>query len=85
MKKKKLQDELAEVSKGVEASLQAELKQVRRLVNDHNPNNDVAACNKLDEFLQKLQDHLAEGSLTPEESSQLSIFAESLKAEFGCN
>ena len=70
--------------KGVEKSLNAALKQVRRLINDGNPNNDGAACNKLDDFLLKVQEQLADGSLAPDQANQLSTFAHALKIEVGC-
>ena len=69
---------------GVEASLQSTLGQIDRLINDSNPDNDSAVCDKLAEFLVKVGEREADGSLTTEQSSSLRVFAEAMQATFGC-
>jgi hypothetical protein len=73
-----------ELGNGVEQSLLAELRQIERLLTDGNPDNDAAICDKLDEFLAKVEQRLTDGDISSANASLLTEFALALKALFGC-
>lgn len=79
-------DEIAglNLDKGVTSSLQAPLHQAERLLTDGNPDDDVAVCNKLDSFLDHVQDRLVDGNLTKAQADSLTEFAEAIQASLGC-
>lgn len=69
---------------GVTRSLQGSLSQAERLLDDGNPNNDGAVCNKIGSFLDQVQDQLADGNLTPSQEASLTAFGEAIKASLAC-
>ena len=69
---------------GVENSLVGPINQADRLLNDNNPSNDGAVCNKLDEFLVHVADNLAEGGITQAQADLLINFAHAIQTELGC-
>ena len=69
---------------GVENSLVGPVNQADRLLNDNNPSNDGAVCNKLDEFLVHVADNLAEGGITQAQADLLINFAHAIQTELGC-
>ena len=67
----------------VTKSLAAPLGNVADLLNDANPNNDVAACGKLGAFVNKV--NAREGNtLTSQEAALLRGLAEDIKTSIGC-
>jgi hypothetical protein len=68
----------------VENSLTAPLHQSTNLLNDDNPNNDVAVCNKLDAFINEVNAKEGSGQLTPTQANDLRQAANDIKAEIGC-
>ena len=81
-----LDDEIAALGlpNGVTRSLQGPLNQAQRLLNDANPDNDGAACDKVDSFLGHVQDHLTDGNITASQAAPLTAFAEAIKVFLGC-
>ena len=69
---------------GVTNSLQGPLNQATRLLEDSNPNNDGAVCDKLDSFLEHVQDRLDDGSLTAQQAADLTAFATAIQSAIGC-
>ena len=69
---------------GVENSLTGPLGQANALLNDNNPSNDGAVCNKLDAFLNMVQQKLAQGHITQAQADLLSDFAQAIKVELNC-
>jgi len=69
--------------KGIENSLAAPLGNIPDLINDVNTNNDTAACNKLDAFINEV--NAKEGpQLTTVEADTLRSLANDIKAGIGC-
>ena len=81
-----LDDEIAALGlpNGVTRSLRGPMNQAERLLNNGNPRNDGAVCNKLDSFLNHVQDQLADGNLTAAQAASLTAFGEAIKASLGC-
>jgi len=68
----------------VKKSLLAPLKQVQKILNDGNPDNDSAACGKLDDFIATVNAKLSSGKLTPGQASDLISDANEIKQAIGC-
>ena len=66
---------------GVANNLIAPLHQASALLNDNNPNNDIAACKQLDAFITRVTNSK---QLTPGQVSQLLQAANAIKASLGC-
>jgi hypothetical protein len=64
--------------------LSAPLGQASALLNDNNPNNDIAACGKLGAFINQVNDKAQRGQLTPSEASHLLQAANAIKTALGC-
>lgn len=60
------------------------LKNVDKLFDDGNPDNDGAACDKLASFAGKVAEQEAAGTLTATEAGQLTVFAQASTAANGC-
>ena len=69
---------------GVANSLSAPMDQVSTVLNDSNPNNDTAACGKLDAFISQVNAKAQSGKLTSDEASQLLEAANAIKTSEGC-
>lgn len=69
---------------GVVNSLTAPLKQAAALLNDNNPSNDVAACGKLDAFINQVNAKTQNGQLTLAQATQLLQAANAIKSSLGC-
>jgi len=69
---------------GVERSLTGRLSQAARLLDDTNPDNDDAVCDKLTSFDDAVGDRLADASLTPAQADLLTAYADALAAGLGC-
>lgn len=54
------------------------------LLEDNNPNNDRAACGKLDAFINEVHAKVQNGQLTRAQASQLLQAAIAIKASLGC-
>lgn len=75
--------ENSNLATNVEKSLSGPLKKFLKILDDGNPNNDGAACDKLDEFIANVESKEASGKL---DSNLAEIFidsAESIKADIG--
>jgi len=70
--------------KGVENSLTANLKNIVKLLEDGNPNNDGAVCGKLGGFINKVDAKEKNGQLTTEQAEQLSQQANAIKTSLSC-
>jgi hypothetical protein len=70
--------------KGVANSLTAPLGQASAKLDDKNLKNDVAACNKLDAFINQVNAKGKSGQLTPDQAGQLLEMAYAIKANLGC-
>ena len=68
----------------VQKSLLPPLNKAIDLLNDDNPNNDAAACEKLDAFRLKVSVWQAIGKLTAAQANQLRQSANAIKASLGC-
>lgn len=69
---------------GVANNLSAPLGQASTLLNDNNPSNDIAACGKLNAFIDKVNAKVQNGQLTPAQASQLLQAANAIKVSLGC-
>ena len=69
---------------GVANSLSAPIGQASTLLNDSNPRNDIAACGKLNAFIDKVNARVQNGQVTPAQASQLLQAANAIKASLGC-
>ncbi len=69
---------------GVTSSLTGPLGQASVLLNDNNPNNDIAACGKLNAFISQVNSKLSNGQLTPSQANLLLLAANAIKASLGC-
>lgn len=67
---------------GVANSLSAPLGQASALLNDNNPNNDSAACGKLNAFINQV--NAKTPPLTGAQATQLLQAANAIKASLGC-
>ena len=65
-------------------SLTAPLSQAVNLLQDNNPNNDIAACNQLNGFIQQVNAQTQNNSLTQEQSNQLIQAAQSIRNALNC-
>jgi hypothetical protein len=64
--------------------LSAPLGQASALLNDNNPNNNIAVCGKLGAFINQVNAKAQSGQLTPSQASQLLQAASAIKASLGC-
>jgi hypothetical protein len=69
---------------GVATGLGAQLGQASTLLTDNNPNNDAAACGKLDAFMSQVKAKAKVGQLSPGQADQLLQAANVVKASLGC-
>jgi len=69
---------------GIETSLVASLGNASDLLNDMSTNNDVAACGKLDAFINKVNVQEGINNLSPEDADLLRGLAEDIKTSIGC-
>ena len=69
---------------GVENSLLAPLKQIEKLLNDGNPNNDGAVCDKLTSFVDKVDDKESSGQLSSVDAAELRAAANNVLDALGC-
>lgn len=69
---------------GVENSLKSNLKQIEQLLNDGNPNNDDAVCDKLISFLQKVDEKFQNNEITEAQAIILEAKANVIITELGC-
>jgi hypothetical protein len=75
--------ETSNLPNNVENSLLAPLKKVFKILNDGNPNNDLAACDKLTHFLNNLaakEDKIDDPDLVDE----WEVYVQSIKEALGC-
>ena len=72
-----------QLPKGLENSLLVKLGDIPELINDINTNNDVAACGKLDAFVNQVN-ALEDKKLTLDEAALLRGLVEDIKAALGC-
>jgi len=70
--------------KKVRNSLLAPLKQVQKILDDGNPDNDSAACGKLDEFIANVNSKEASGKLSSTLAQQYRDAANAIKSSLGC-
>jgi hypothetical protein len=70
--------------RGVANSLSAPLDRIVALLSDRKPRNDIAACGKLNAFIDKVNAKLRRGRLTAIQGSQLLPAANAIKASLGC-
>ena len=68
----------------VEKSLVAPLKQASPILEDGNPNNDGAACDKLGEFISNLNEKESSGQLKPEDADDFETRAWGIQTAIGC-
>lgn len=69
---------------GLANSLVARLGQVAALLNDGNPNNDGAACEKLNAFINHVNAKEGSGDLTASQASDLRNAANDISVAIGC-
>ena len=69
---------------GVEKSLTAQLSQATKLLNDNNPDNDDAVCDKLDSFILEVYKKFFNGQLAVEDAILLLEKANAISVELGC-
>lgn len=69
---------------GLANSLTARLGQIAELLSDGNPNNDGAACDKLNAFINQVNAKEGSGELTASQASALRDTANEIKAAIGC-
>lgn len=72
------------LSNGVTNSLVGPLGQASTLLTDNNPNNDVAACGKLDAFIAQVNAKLQNGQLTSVQADVLLQAANGITANLAC-
>lgn len=72
------------LSTGVENSLKAKLSQASELLDDGNPNNDIAVCEKLDSFILEVDKKFFDGQLSAEYATLLIEKANAISNEIGC-
>ena len=70
---------------GVENSLLGPLKQITKLLDDGNPNNDGAVCNKLESFIEHVDSEETAGELTSGEAAALRDAAQAILDAIGCD
>ncbi|MGD8432275.1 MAG: hypothetical protein PVG43_02940 [Nitrosopumilaceae archaeon] len=73
------------LGKNVENSLLGPLKKVSKILGDSNPDNDDAACDKLDEFIENINDKESSGKLDTENADLFESEALWLKDNIGCS
>ncbi len=69
---------------GVAKSLVAPLGQASTLLNDANPNNDIAVCGQLNAFINQVYQKAQNGQLTPIQANGLIEEANNIGAALGC-
>ena len=69
---------------GAERSLIAPIRRAPELLEDGNPNNDQAVCDKLDSFLDHVQDRLAANDITQALADAMTSFGQAIKNDVGC-
>jgi pimeloyl-ACP methyl ester carboxylesterase len=69
---------------GVADSLKGPVHQASILLKDNNPNNDRAACNQLDQFINQANGMVRNGQLLPEPANLLTQLAQGIKTSAGC-
>jgi hypothetical protein len=72
------------VPASVANSLSAPLGQANTVLNDGNPNNDNAACGKINAFINQVDSKVGNGQLTPAQGAALKTQAQLLLAASGC-
>lgn len=70
--------------KGVRNSLIAPLKQAPKLLEDANPNNDIAVCEKLNAFLIHVDEKETNGNITTEQANSLRDAVALIENALGC-
>ncbi len=70
--------------RGVERSLVGRLGTAGELLADDNPNNDDAVCDKLDDFLDAVEDRAADGALADGVAERYDAYARALLVGLGC-
>jgi len=73
-----------DLSKNVEKTLIGPLKNAAKKMEDNNPDNDEAACDKFDEFLSLVQEAWADGNITQTQAHLLSAFGQAIKDYLNC-
>jgi hypothetical protein len=73
------------LASGIRNSLTAPLSQAVNILQDNNPNNDIAACNQLNAFIQQVNAQTQNNSLTQEQSNQLIQAAQSIRNALNCS
>lgn len=73
-----------DVPPAVQNSLSAPLGQASAILNDGNPNNDGAACGKLQAFLNQVDARQRSGALTPAKADQLRQQTNAIIVALGC-
>jgi hypothetical protein len=73
-----------DTSKNTKTSLNAELNDAKRLLTDNNPQNDKAACEKLDTFLKQVDSKATDESLTLSDVEELKEQAKAIKNNLQC-
>jgi len=66
------------------ASLSAPLTQASTVLNDDNPNNDIAICGNLNIFIDEVDIEYGSGTLSAAQASQLLQAANAIMASLGC-
>ena len=68
----------------VEKSLLGSLKQVSKILDDDNPDNDSAACDKLDDFINNVNSKESSGKISATDADELRDAAISIQGSLGC-
>jgi len=77
-------DYITETLPGKATNLSAPLNNAHKRLTDTNPNNDVAACNNLNAFINQVNAGLNAGRLTDEQAASLIQSAEAIETAQGC-
>jgi len=72
------------LAKNVENSLLGPLKKVSKILDDGNPDNDQAACDKLTKFINNVNDKESSGKLDTVIADSLEADAQAIKDAIGC-
>jgi hypothetical protein len=72
------------VPQSVKTSLTAPLKEASDILSDDNPNNDNAACGRLDAFINQLNANERRGTLTADQADDLRTQAEDIENALDC-
>ena len=68
----------------VKNSLLGPLKQVSHIIDDGNPNNNQAACDKLSDFIDNVNSKEAAGHLNETDATELRDIATQIQTDLGC-